>query len=509
MSAEIPQRWSIDLGNKIRFPKFNSNKLRRIKTIGLQYDHFGIGGAESVVACIANLLNELSYRVIVYTNDEPTDQDQVLSKGVVRKVLPSAEGGEANRFNFWRLEVEKENLDCVIYSSWVSGWAQFDCWSLKTLGSAFILHSHNIFFSWFDDPIADYLSRALPWIAENSDAIVSVNSATAEFFKAYNEKSIVVPNPIAGIHTIQYVESDSRKTGKNIVWVGRISDEKRPYEAVKIFSLVTKAIPDARLTVIGGNSDKGANEPESLARYAYEQLMVPKDSISFTGFLENPTSYYENSDVYLLTSSYEGFPLTLAEAMGSGLPVVSYDLNYLELLQNNKGCLIAPVGDVEQMAQHLITILGDGPLRKKMGKNSLARFGEVCLIDFQGLWKSIIDAVDSGDIGNLMGRVPKEAPNRNLQDLVMVSVKERCLKERYSSQLKDRRIAELEKQVRKGEEDTRNLRLEIGQCSDRILSLEAVEKDLKSQLHAVYDSNSYRIGNALMRPIHAVVKRKE
>ena len=95
MSAEIPQRWSIDLGNKIRFPKFNSNKLRRIKTIGLQYDHFGIGGAESVVACIANLLNELSYRVIVYTNDEPTDQDQVLSKGVVRKVLPSAEGGEA------------------------------------------------------------------------------------------------------------------------------------------------------------------------------------------------------------------------------------------------------------------------------------------------------------------------------------------------------------------------------------------------------------------------------
>ena len=483
----VPNRWQVGLnGNDIE--AVQSDASRNITTIGVQYDHFGVGGAERVTAEIA-----LGYRAIVYTNDTPTIEDQELPESVTRKVLPSENDGEQLRFNFWKHEVETERLGCVVYCSWVSAWAQFDCWAIKSLGAAFVYHAHNVFYSWFEDPIADYLARAIPWILRRSDLSLAIDYATLDFFRLYTKNAALITNPIESY--LKHVDTNRLETAQpSIVWVGRISDEKRPYEAVQIMKRVHELIPDAHMTIIGGNQNPSINEPASIRRYAYQELGLPENTITFTGSIPNPYEYLRSADVYLMTSEYEGFPLTLAEAMKFSLPCVCYNLDFLVLMRDNPGIAPVTIGDIESAAQAIVWLLENDNRRRFMGQAAHAKYEQVCDIDYIKIWKQIVESLEFESSGTERNaNVDLETlPYQNLMNLTLQKIKVDAPKRRATAE----KISQLNKEC----DEMRRFHAQVHEIASNNARLNEEISQLKHQLADIEESRR-NASSPLCRPI--------
>ncbi|OIO52865.1 MAG: hypothetical protein AUJ11_00195 [Parcubacteria group bacterium CG1_02_44_65] len=93
--------------------------------------------------------------------------------------------------------------------------------------------------------------------------------------------------------------------------------------------------------------------------------------------LENWTNdlaaHYKSADLFLLTSNYEGWGMSLIEAMASGLPVITTDVGCTrETLRHEENGLVAPVGDKRSLAMEIIRIINDKDLRNRLAKQALS-----------------------------------------------------------------------------------------------------------------------------------------
>ena len=86
------------------------------------------------------------------------------------------------------------------------------------------------------------------------------------------------------------------------------------------------------------------------------------------GFVENPYAYMARAAVFALSSSYEGLPTVLIEALACGCPVVSTDCpsGPREILDEGKYGRLVPVGDDAALAQAICDTLDHVPPREKL-----------------------------------------------------------------------------------------------------------------------------------------------
>ena len=128
---------------------------------------------------------------------------------------------------------------------------------------------------------------------------------TAEIQRLSKEESSIKPAHLDFI----------KQKGALIASMGREDDLKGFWHLIKSFSIVKKALPDAKLMIIG---DGAYNEYRDLAK-----ALGIEQSILFTGVLKNPFALLKYADIYALTSETEGFPNALIEAMACGVPCIS------------------------------------------------------------------------------------------------------------------------------------------------------------------------------------------
>ena len=87
------------------------------------------------------------------------------------------------------------------------------------------------------------------------------------------------------------------------------------------------------------------------------------DSMDLPGFVANPYAYLGKARLFVLSSRWEGSPNALTEAMALGIPVVATDCpsGPREILQNGRYGKLVPVGDVDQLAEAMVTTLKSPP----------------------------------------------------------------------------------------------------------------------------------------------------
>jgi glycosyltransferase involved in cell wall biosynthesis len=107
-----------------------------------------------------------------------------------------------------------------------------------------------------------------------------------------------------------------------------------------------------------------------------------EENVHWLGYCADPSSLLQASDVFILSSTGEAFGLVTAEAMACGVPVVGSRSGAIpELIAEGETGLLATPRDEMSFADALETLARDEPLRKKMGRNSLARVHEKFTVD--------------------------------------------------------------------------------------------------------------------------------
>lgn len=152
----------------------------------------------------------------------------------------------------------------------------------------------------------------------------------------------------------------------SLVYMGRVSYEKSIDQLLKTVALVKKKMPLINLVIIGDGPER--NNLEKLA----DDLDV-KDNVIFTGFRygNELAEILRASDIFLTASKSENMPLSVMEAMASGLPIIGVRaLGIPELVKDNvNGFLVAP-DNYQSMAQKIIELTRASKLMKKFSNAS-------------------------------------------------------------------------------------------------------------------------------------------
>lgn len=111
----------------------------------------------------------------------------------------------------------------------------------------------------------------------------------------------------------------------------------------------------------------GAGELEDELRAKARRLAL-EDRVEFLGFVENVPAFLQAIDLFVLTSSWEGFGYVIIEAGAAGLPTVAFDVssNPEVVVDGTTGFLVPPE-DVEGFVDRVRTLLQDGAMRRRMG----------------------------------------------------------------------------------------------------------------------------------------------
>ena len=191
--------------------------------------------------------------------------------------------------------------------------------------------------------------RNIPFVVVSTKTLDEINSL---WIKPRAEIRIIPP----GIAPMQ-IDADAEKyPDPTVVYYGALdTGRKKVDHLIQAFKEVLKAVPNAKL-IIGGQG------PDSeLLKDMAKGLPV-----TFKGFLteQDKCELLERGWIFATPSMTEGFGITWVEANSAGLPVVGYDLG---LDTVNDACsMMVPVGDREQLADAIKTLLSDEELIQSM-----------------------------------------------------------------------------------------------------------------------------------------------
>ena len=169
-----------------------------------------------------------------------------------------------------------------------------------------------------------------------------------------------VPN---GVEERFFVDRDfPEKTSCDLLFVGTWLDRKGVYYLAEAFGIAAKKIPGLRLTVAG--CSVGAEKVKEM--FAAEL----RDRVNVIPFVkrEDIRAVFAAHDIFVFPSLVEGMPLTLLEAMATGMPVVTTNTSGMaDVLENEVNGLLVPAADAEQLADGIEQLCESRELRQRLG----------------------------------------------------------------------------------------------------------------------------------------------
>ncbi|MBI4219365.1 MAG: glycosyltransferase family 4 protein [Chloroflexi bacterium] len=200
------------------------------------------------------------------------------------------------------------------------------------------------------------------WIIRRSDRLIAVSLAVAEHARSLGAKADridVIPNGV----DLQVFKPPARprEGAPRILFVGRLVPNKGPEVLVRAAPAVLEKHPDAQFVICGDGPMRGSLEREVASRNIAH-------AFKFLGLIHDVPELMRGGTVLVRPSTLEGMPLSVLEAMASGLPVVATRVGGTpELVKHGTHGFLFEPGDVSGLAQHLLVLLGNRRLAAEFG----------------------------------------------------------------------------------------------------------------------------------------------
>lgn len=207
------------------------------------------------------------------------------------------------------------------------------------------------------------------------------------------DNAVYLPNPPSPILIEQGVASDPKQLGTapiELVWWGRLQQStKQVSELLKVAARLRDLGTEFHLSIIGPDGPDLTRA--ALLREAQHNGL--EESVDVLGPLHGKelTSALQHADVCLMTSSIEGFPLTLVEGQAMGLPVVMYDIPWLAYLEGNYGVKTVPQNDAGQMALEIAAFVGNPQSYQDASAAALTSARRLLDVNFGSLYRQLIE----------------------------------------------------------------------------------------------------------------------
>ncbi len=208
-----------------------------------------------------------------------------------------------------------------------------------------------------------------------TDKIIAITPWENRFIERFGgdkEKIINLPNGMSSEFFKNAKSNDFKKKnklkGKIVLFFGRLSPTKRPDKFVETAKIILKKRKDISFVIRGPD--------EGLRKKVGEMIKDEKNIILMqeTRDRKEIIKMYQAADVFVMPSYREGLPLTLFEAMASGLPIVATPVNGIpyEIKDGENGFLVK-FGNNEVFAKRIIELLDNKKLSGKISKENIKK----------------------------------------------------------------------------------------------------------------------------------------
>lgn len=244
---------------------------------------------------------------------------------------------------------------------------------------------HSSFEGYFDRETGYYRNRMEVYreCAAKMDKIVVLNKDIADKYAArLGLSALVISNPKSFTS-----EEKADVSAKCFVTCGRVEREKGYDDLIEAFADFNEKNREWRLLIIGG----GSMEEKLRAMIVDKNL---QDKIEITGYIHEVKENLLKGSVFIMTSRWEGFPMTITEALEVGLPVLAYDIPAMEaLVTDGKEGRIVPAFERDKLVKAMLELAAEPGERQRMSGNAQIKAATLAPESIVKKWLEIIDEV--------------------------------------------------------------------------------------------------------------------
>lgn len=216
--------------------------------------------------------------------------------------------------------------------------------------------------------------------------VVTVLTEADKIFIGNRLKNVVVmPNPLA-LSPIKEIKLDEKK--KKILAVGRI--DAWYYKGfdllIKAWSRLASKYPDWILEIAGDYSSESKNELDKIITECSLNTRI-----LFSGFHLSVEKIYKESEIFILSSRYEGFGMVLIEAMSQGCACIACDYKgrQSEIIRNDSEGLCIDVDNIDALSNAIDYVISNDEYRHLIQQNAPLRAADYDPINIYSKWISL------------------------------------------------------------------------------------------------------------------------
>ena len=379
------------------------NRHKKIRTLGLVYGNLTLGGIQKGATFQIPMFKSWGFRVVVLTNTPPSEKDFAVSGIDARVCVGVYPFDHAKRADNIERAVREHGINLIIHhDAYTEREPKADIEGATRAGVPVVIFWHSVFSHFFLRRGRQHEARGVFEACRNAAAMIALSKTDEAFFRMMGVPALAIPysdpDKMAGI--------SRGSPSRHVLWMGRFVELKRPLAAIQIFERVLARCPDAELHILG---EPKPDAPEFDPRPYVSARPALAKAVHFEGFQKDVRPYLEKCGVGLVTSRFEGYSHAIVEMKMAAMPVVAFDMPYLDTLRPGSGAICVPQEDIDAAADAIIFLLGDSAEYGRQSELARKSYFEIVSTDQEKSYRRLFDAVESGGYDGLRAIEPNFA----------------------------------------------------------------------------------------------------